>query len=190
MHAGFALSFLVTIGLILSGSLSPVTQDGSGVSSEEKEAVLAAHNNARRNDVPGNTGDAVPALEWDDALAGAAQAYAKTIAKTSCTNGAHDPNNKDGENLYQSWTTDLQEPPKGGANAVADWLTEKANYTYDNNTCKPGTMCGHYTQLVWRDTKKVGCGSATCTADNALYTHWVCRYSPAGNVNIETTKPY
>ena len=35
----------------------------------------------------------------------------------------------------------------------------------------PGT--GHFTQIVWKDTKKVGCGVAGSFA--------VCRYQPAGN---------
>jgi hypothetical protein len=37
---------------------------------------------------------------------------------------------------------------------------------------------GHFTQIVWRGTRVVGCGVASCSG-KAL---WVCRYAPAGNV--------
>lgn len=36
---------------------------------------------------------------------------------------------------------------------------------------------GHYTQMVWRDTKEVGCAIARGARDDFL----VCRYWPAGN---------
>jgi len=38
-------------------------------------------------------------------------------------------------------------------------------------------VCGHYTQIVWRDTKQVGCGVAR---DNRREI-WVCNYDPPGN---------
>jgi hypothetical protein len=39
------------------------------------------------------------------------------------------------------------------------------------------TNTGHYTQIVWRKTTQIGCGSATCGNSNVV----VCRYSPPGN---------
>jgi hypothetical protein len=37
---------------------------------------------------------------------------------------------------------------------------------------------GHFTQLVWVGTQRLGCGVAQC-ADMDV---WVCRYDPPGNV--------
>lgn len=190
------LTFLLSTLVLLVGSTAlPFRQDSSAAASalatQDRDAILTAHNNARKNDVPGNTGGPLPNLAWDDALATASQTYANTLARTKCGDIDHDPNRGDvGENLYTSGTTDASAPPGSGANAVASWVAEKADYTYESNTCAPGKVCGHFTQVVWRDTTKVGCGRATCTAEDMINTVWVCRYSPTGNMNIDTTKPY
>jgi hypothetical protein len=39
----------------------------------------------------------------------------------------------------------------------------------------------HFTQLIWRDTKQLGCGVANCGG----LEYWVCRYAPPGNWNGE-----
>jgi hypothetical protein len=86
---------------------------------------------------------------------------------------------KYGENLY--WISGSTE---SGAGAVSAWASEKENYKYETNSCSG--MCGHYTQIVWRDTKFVDCAIASCCQDGPYghigYTQlWVCNYHPAGN---------
>jgi hypothetical protein len=44
---------------------------------------------------------------------------------------------------------------------------------------------GHYTQIVWADTDRVGCGLSSSQDDDYL----VCRYARAGNVMGETVMP-
>ena len=39
---------------------------------------------------------------------------------------------------------------------------------------------GHYSQLVWPDTKKIGCGIAKCPGDGGFGIHAGCVYYPAG----------
>jgi pathogenesis-related protein 1 len=46
-------------------------------------------------------------------------------------------------------------------------------------------LCGHYTQVVWKNSMEVGGGMAIC--DNKSQV-WVCNYNPPGNVEGE--KPY
>jgi pathogenesis-related protein 1 len=70
--------------------------------------------------------------------------------------------------------------------AVDMWANEKSYYDYSNNTGN-GHVVGHYTQLVWQKSMKVGCGQAISTTDYPG-SHIVCRYSPAGNIGSE--KPY
>jgi Cysteine-rich secretory protein family len=41
------------------------------------------------------------------------------------------------------------------------WANEVDQYNYNGNSCSSG-MCGHYTQMIWSNTGRVGCGTAKC----------------------------
>ena len=84
-----------------------------------------------------------------------------------------------GENLY--WSYNKSPDSKMVVDA---WGSEIKDYDYATNTCNPNKVCGHYTQVVWRDTKEVGCGVAYCGKEQV----WVCNYSPPGN--FVGQKPY
>ncbi|MQL74780.1 hypothetical protein Taro_007146 [Colocasia esculenta] len=62
------------------------------------------------------------------------------------------------------------------------WENEKQYYDYASNSCIGEQVCRHYTQVVWADTKRVGCGHAKC--DNGVDIV-VCNYDPSGNVGIQ-----
>lgn len=56
---------------------------------------------------------------------------------------------------------------------------------YDYGKAKFGEKTGHFTQLVWQNTTKVGCGAVECNNDaknGAKGWFVVCEYDPAGNV--------
>ena len=76
-------------------------------------------------------------------------------------------------------------PPYIGG-AIDSWANEKAYYDYANNTGNGHTV-GHYTQVVWKNTTKVGCGKAKVTTEYGG-TFVVCRYTSPGNFNGQ--KPY
>ena len=44
--------------------------------------------------------------------------------------------------------------------AIQDWYNEKKDYDHDAGQFSPGT--GHYTQVVWKGSKELGCGEAMC----------------------------
>jgi pathogenesis-related protein 1 len=67
------------------------------------------------------------------------------------------------------------------------WAAEQTHYHYDTNACDAGATCGHYTQVVWRDTQKVGCALGHCPG-LAFPSTIVCDYGPGGNVGSQ--KPY
>lgn len=153
--------------LILAGGAGfhLTAQAANGVQPKE---MLAAHNAVRAK-------VGVPALTWSDKLAAVAQQWANTlIAKNQF---AHHPDPQYGENLFE-----ISGAPATPSRVVDAWASEAGNYNHSTNTCNG--RCGHYTQIVWRDTKAVGCGVAR--AHNREV--WVCEYEPHGNVAGE--KPY
>ena len=111
----------------------------------------------------------VPALSWSASLAQTAQDWADYLVATRTF--FHSPSNQDGENLYAI---------TGGAaspnDVVSAWAQEASGYNISRDTCSG--VCGHYTQLVWRGTREVGCAVATDTEREV----WVCEYYPPGNI--------
>ena len=133
--------------------------------------LLAAHNRARR-------ARGLPDLQWSAELATTAQNWARHLQAENCAmrhSGAHGF----GENL--AWASGQHLTPSAVA---AMWINESRAYNAAANTCAPGAICGHYTQIVWRNTKTVGCAMSSC--GNAEI--WVCNYAPPGNYVGE--RPY
>ena len=131
-------------------------------------------------------------LSYSAELAESAQAWADNLKATNHCKMRHSkPDGKYGENLYWGsalqWSDGRKELQKVTARQVVDaWGSEKEDYDYTNNSCKPGKMCGHYTQIVWRTTTTVGCAMAVC--DDSQQQVWVCHYQQPGNWIGE--KPY
>ncbi|KAK9286098.1 hypothetical protein L1049_014478 [Liquidambar formosana] len=78
----------------------------------------------------------------------------------------------DGENLALS-TGNLT-----GTAAVKMWVDEKANYDNNTNSCADGAPCGHYIQVVWSNSSRLGCAKVRC---NCAGTFIICNYDPPGN---------
>jgi hypothetical protein len=146
--------------------------------SQEAEPVLAsrqdwlAAHNAARTEV------GLGPLQWSEALAQDAQSWANHLARQqSFTHAPPGFRKGQGENLWRG-TRGFFSPRQ----MIASLLTEKHNF-------RPGTFpsvsrtgrwsdVGHYTQIIWPETRKVGCALAADRDDEVL----VCRYWPAGNV--------
>ncbi len=156
--------------------------DAAGV---DREGIVAAHNRWRAE-------VGVRPLSYSPALEVSAQAWADHLKETNqCKMRHSNPQGRYGENLYWAsaivWSDGRRELQRvSPEKAVGSWGSEKANYNYKKNSCKPGKMCGHYTQMVWRASTKVGCAIAVC--EDSKEQIWVCQYQPAGNV--VGRKPY
>ncbi|KAF3568186.1 hypothetical protein DY000_02017680 [Brassica cretica] len=70
--------------------------------------------------------------------------------------------------------------------AVHSWIVEGSSYNFNTNSCDGGEMCGHYTQIVWRDTKRLEFASVVC--ENGAGAFITCNYDPPGSYVGE--KPY
>jgi pathogenesis-related protein 1 len=123
--------------------------------------MLAVHNAVR-------TRVGMPGLAWSDRLAARSQDWAHTLLARK--QFIHRPNSTYGENLFE--ITGATASP---AQVVNAWATESRNYDYTSNRCSG--VCGHYTQIVWGDTKEVGCAVARRRGREV----WVCNYDPPGN---------
>jgi pathogenesis-related protein 1 len=136
------------------------------------QSALDRHNAIRAEVFRGAT------MNWDETLALSAQEYANYLASSG--KFEHD-NSQYGENLFVSSQN------AGFVDAINNWYKEKAYYNYADNSCVG--VCGHYTQMIWRDSTQLGCAKATYTTGS--YKGWsviVCRYNPAGNYTGE--RPY
>lgn len=134
---------------------------------DSPQDYVRAHNEARQ-------AVGVGPIQWDNRVAAFAQSYADRL-RGNCnlihSGGAY------GENLAGS-SGDLS-----GIRAVNLWVNEKANYNYPSNTCNG--VCGHYTQVVWRNSVRLGCGKARCNNGGTIIS---CNYDPPGN--YANQKPY
>ncbi len=141
-------------------------------------AIVKAHNKWRAE-----VGEAE--LSYSPALADSAQAWANNLKQINHCQMRHSRSGGlYGENLFWAgaltWSDGRRELQRVSPEKVVDsWGSEKQDYDHATNRCAPGKKCGHYTQMVWRSTTRVGCARAVC--EDTLEQIWVCRYQPAGN---------
>ncbi|HEX8573327.1 MAG TPA: CAP domain-containing protein [Allosphingosinicella sp.] len=151
---------------------APLLVGGTGRLTSLDERLLAAHNRER-------TAAGIAPLAWDPVLAAEASAWGGELAEAgefehSPALGGEDPQ---GENLWAG-TRGAYAPEE----MVEGWIEEKKNFRPgrfpDNSSTGDFADVGHYTQLMWRETDRVGCALAAGAEEEVL----VCRYRTAGNV--------
>jgi len=137
-----------------------------------RSTMISAHNQARRQ-------YGVAPLVWDEGLAQDARVYADVLSRTR---------------RFQHDTQAGRRPPQG----ENLWMGTRTAYNYgemigslidERRYFQPGRFpsvsrtgnwsdVGHYTQIIWPTSQRVGCA----TASNHASDYLVCRYLPAGNV--------
>ena len=86
-----------------------------------------------------------------------------------------------GQNLY-IYNQTLTSPANDWDKAVTDWYEEVTHFSKRNvEPFKFSSPTGHYTQLVWADTDKVGCGATSYKDGRWFATLYTCNYGPNGN---------
>jgi len=132
--------------------------------SADLTAILNAHNAYRRQ-------HCAPALTWSAQLAAGAQTWADACTRQH-SKEAWSSQACCGENLYWGSGT------KGGAEDAVKWWHDEVR-KYNFNAPQWSNDVAHFTQVVWKGSKEIGCGVARCGDEN----YWVCRYAPTGNWN-------
>lgn len=160
-----------------SGDVAP-SDAGSPTASPptaSQAAWLDPQNAVRASAKPAPTPALTP-FTWSDDAAQVAQAWAN-----NCVYAHNQGRGNRGENIAANTPSGSWTP----ANVVAAWAGEASDYDYASNTCASGKECGHYTQIVWRDTQRAGCAMATCTKNSPFgngqaWDFWVATTSRRG----------
>jgi pathogenesis-related protein 1 len=166
--------------VLLEGYYKETDTFAEGIGAVDSTAMVAAHNHWRSE-------VGTPDMVWSESLAQTAQRWADHLSSDGCCAMIHSGSGY-GENIYKvspvAWSNGRREIQSRSPQQIVDgWAAEAKDYDYENNTCSG--ICGHYTQIVWRDSTEMGCAAAACPDKSQI---WVCHYAPTGNV--EGQRPY
>ncbi|XP_012937598.1 cysteine-rich secretory protein 2 [Aplysia californica] len=152
-----------------------------GVNASVKQQIVTMHNHLRAGVTPPATN--MLKMTWDDELAMLAQKWTDACSKES--GRFHHDSVRDipgrfpvGQNLMSGGDSFVV--------AINAWYDEHKNYVFNRTVDHFGpVMIGHYTQLAWAETYKIGCGFTKCDGV-PLY---ICNYAPLGNI-FPYKRPY
>lgn len=179
------LTALLAFSLLLISSFASNNQ--AHAEPQQFAGIVASHNSVRAkfNQVP---------LTWSNSLAVYAQEWVNHLAKTRNCEMNHRPNYQgeyesdrflqvNGENLFWASPEIVENGVQklqhfSPVEVVRAWAEEEDYYDYQSNTCQPGQDCGHFTQMVWHESRQVGCAKAMCGDKSQI---WACNYYPRGN---------
>lgn len=153
------------------------------------EKMVCMHNEDRANALPAPS-PALQPVTWNEDLAKIASDYAAACVYAHNDDRSENFNTYVGENIAASYGS-----PNPEEIAMRNWVEDEIPfYDYADNSCTAGKVCGHYTQVVWRNSLEIGCALQECTVgqlfpnsgssatqrnQTAYYT--VCNYAPGGN---------
>ncbi|KAF8760534.1 hypothetical protein HU200_010071 [Digitaria exilis] len=165
--------------LVLLLCLSSLHHDAFAQNKSSHKAAFLSPHNAARAEV------AVANLTWNATLATYARRYAARRAAEDCklvhSRGPY------GENIFWGSAHGGGRDEWAAADAVASWVKEKASYDCESNRCAARRKCGHYTQVVWAGTKRLGCAAVECGDGGGTFI--ICSYDPPGNVDGKPPYP-
>lgn len=147
---------LIWLAWLLAGTTSAQT---AGI----KQALLKAHNRIRAEV------GAAP-LTWSARAEQQAASWAQVLSGRCELE--HSQGSGFGENLFMGTIGYYDE-----LDGVKSWEDEKRYYSGQPLTRALVPRVGHYTQMVWPDTRELGCATSTCNNIMIL----VCNYYPLGN---------
>jgi glioma pathogenesis-related protein 2 len=158
--------------LILGAAMTGVGS-GQGAETDQFRRVMArSHNELRAR-------HGAPPLVLDEGLNVYAQHWANQLAASKTfrhSSGDY------GENLYYASSSSGIDAAAAAGGATGSWYGESARYRYGSGFSQ---ATGHFTQLVWKGSVRLGCGMARA-ADGAMDSVYiVCSYDPPGNVTNE-----
>ncbi len=169
------LSAVAAAAALFGGISHAVADEGR---SGDEQAWLNAHNEAR-------IAFGTAPLKWSPKLTREARAWAEHLARTNTMRHSNqDERARTGENLWMG-TAGYFSPSRMIGYFVDEQRYFRSGYFPQVSRTGNWADVGHYTQIVWADTREVGCAKASNGRNDFL----VCRYYPGGNVIGERIEP-
>ncbi|XP_057349935.1 cysteine-rich secretory protein 2-like isoform X2 [Manis pentadactyla] len=144
--------------------------------------IVNKHNELRKSVSPPASN--MLKMEWSRETTANAQRWANKCTLHHSNPEERKTSTKCGENLYMS------SYPTAWPDAIQSWYDEGNNFIYGVGPTSPSEVVGHYTQVVWYSSYRVGCGIAYCPNQDRLKYYYVCQYCPAGNDVAKIHTPY
>ncbi|NXG34644.1 CRVP protein, partial [Dromaius novaehollandiae] len=148
---------------------------------DQQKLVVDKHNALRRGVNPSASN--MLKMKWSPEVAKNAEAWANKCTLSHSPTALRKINVTCGENLFMSTA------PSSWPDVVQKWYDEVKNFKYGTGATSAGAVVGHYTQVVWYRSNKVGCAVAHCPEANFQY-FYVCQYCPARNNQVPAATPY
>ena len=163
-------SLAAAVAALCAGA--PATAASNNLASQFPSRILAAHNAVRAR-------AGVQPLVWDPALGNAAAAYATQLALTnSFHHSDRHARTGTGENLWMGTHGAFSYDSMVGARSSEQRYFVAGVFPAVSRSGNWEDV-GHYTQMVWPTTTRIGCAVASNAANDFL----VCRYASAGNID-------
>ena len=169
--------FSILLGAAIAGAAvfvaPPITHtsaQAAGPSNHFAKQLLRAHNEERVRV------GATP-LQWDPKLAADAKRWADHLASRGrLEHASYEQREKAGENLWMGTAGYYS-----AETMIGGFINEKKHFRPGKfpNVSRTGKWqdVAHYTQVIWHDTRQVGCAVSRDEVNDFL----VCRYFPVGN---------
>uniref|UniRef100_A0A4W3GII0 SCP domain-containing protein n=1 Tax=Callorhinchus milii TaxID=7868 RepID=A0A4W3GII0_CALMI len=152
------------------------------LSAEQKEHIVALHNQYRSSANYASNMRRMVRRRWDTRLEKMARKHAQKCIWESGINNYSTV----GENMH------LNKCNLNIEKAIQVWYKEIDNYAFDSMKCFNKKKCGHYRQVVWAKSERIGCSFKYCEEVNGLKAQYgnllVCKYAPRGDLIGQ--KPY
>eukprot|EP00095_Tigriopus_kingsejongensis_P010540 maker-scaffold349_size200065-snap-gene-1.26 protein:Tk10540 transcript:maker-scaffold349_size200065-snap-gene-1.26-mRNA-1 annotation:"hypothetical protein DAPPUDRAFT_96576" len=162
-----------------------------GLDQNEVRTLVDVHNQLRSGLAQGQEGRGAPGpqpsasnmleMTWDEELAAVAQRWADQCQF------AHDAVRdvdrfKVGQNVYITTRSHDQPLAMTINEGVMGWYDEVRDVDRQIvDRYQFASATGHYTQLIWANTNRIGCGHVTYPSGRLLKKLLICNYGPSGN---------
>lgn len=161
----------------------------TAVTDADKDLVVKLHNEYRQKVATGRetlagglpTASNMMEMVWDDELAAVAQKHAEQcVFKHDCCPCRQVDRFQTGQNIYMGFSWSMPDDTYWPT-MVKAFYDEVSLFKKEYISPFVFGSWGHFSQVVWATSWRVGCGRAVFKDDKWFKTFLVCNYGPAGN---------